>query len=325
MGAGVRVLARAGAVPPRGWTTRVVTVHRRRTTSYERRLGRAGKAIGASVARGLDRAFGSRAGGRFGILYYHRVGADIAATPVAPMNVTPPRFREQLSGLLDRGYHFASLQAVLDKTERGEPIPPKTVVVTFDDGYRSVYRNAWYVLRELEIPATVFLATAYIGSVDPFPFDPWGRDHRSTAASEGWLPLTWDQCAEMARSDLIDFGTHTHTHEDFRSRPDELAVDLRTSIEVMEERLGERPRLFSFPFGTVRSGFASAELATEARALSLRCALTTEIQLVDPAESPFTWGRFEAVGADSSAALAAKLDGWYEWMAKARALYQGLR
>ena len=61
------------------------------------------------------------------------------------------------------------LRALVDLAERGEPVPPKSVVITFDDGYASVYEHAWPMLRQLEIPATIFLASGFIDSRRPFP------------------------------------------------------------------------------------------------------------------------------------------------------------
>jgi peptidoglycan/xylan/chitin deacetylase (PgdA/CDA1 family) len=297
-----------------------------RTTTYETPLARAGKLVGAGVARGLNVALGRRrTAGRLGILYYHRVAEVPRAGSVPPLNVIPARFREQLEGLLDRGFRFARLRDVVDDVDGGVPIPPRTVVVTFDDGYDSVFWNAWPVLEELGVPATVFVATAFLGRTEPFPFDPWALEHRSIVPGETWLPMPWERCAEMARSALVDVGTHTHTHGNFRGQPEAFADDVHTSMDVIEEHLGTRPQLFSFPYGSVRSGFAGPDLARAAASLGLRCALTTEIRLIGRDDSPMAWGRLEAGGTDSSGTLAAKLDGWYEWMGRARDLYHAVR
>jgi cell division protease FtsH len=69
-------------------------------------------------------------------------------------------------------------------------------------------------------------------------------------------------------------------------------------------------------------GFAGADLAQAARRTGVTCGLTTEIELVDPAADPFTWGRVEAVESDSAATCAAKLSGWYNWMGTTRSVFQ---
>lgn len=283
----------------------------RRVGRYETRVARAGKSVGSHVASVLAAVFGSRAGDRFGILYYHRVApSDVSTRP--PLNVPPARFASQIAGLTRRGYRFAPLTEVLDRVRRGERLGPRTAVLTFDDGYGSVYQHAWPVLRDLGVPATIFLATAYMGEAKPFPFDHWALQHEATAPPDTWVPLTWDECQEMAAAGGVEFGTHTHTHRDLRADAAAFEEDLRRSIEVLEARLGRRPTLFSFPFGS--ASFATPALAETARRVGLHCGLTTRVSLADPLADPFTWGRLEGTAADTARSLAAKLDGWYAWM-----------
>lgn len=291
---------------------------------YESSVARAGKAAGAQVARVLHAMFGDHARGQAGILCFHRVSNAVDGV-APPLSVRPERFREQLDGLARRGYHFVPLRLLVELAERGERLPPKSVVVTFDDGYANVRDHAWPVLEDLRIPATIFLASAFIDSGRPFPFDPWAVEAAAGDSASAWMPLTWAGCLEMQGSDLVEFGTHTHTHRNFRRRPAEFEEDLRTSIEVIEGRLGQRPDLFSFPFGGVKRGFAGPDLAVIVDRLGLRCGLTTEIELVGPSVSPFRWGRIEATALDSAGTLAAKLEGWYAWMGWGREWYRRLR
>jgi peptidoglycan/xylan/chitin deacetylase (PgdA/CDA1 family) len=281
-----------------------------------------GKAVGGRIAQVLDAAFGSRAEDRFGILYYHRIADTTPGVPTPTLNVDPARFRAQLSGLRDRGFRFSTVGEVLDGIDAGAPPPRRTVIVTFDDGYEGVWQYAWPVLRELGIRATLFVASAFPDSEEPFPFDPWALAHASTVAPSAWMPLSWGRCAEMVTSGELEIGTHTHTHADFRRRPEDLRDDIRTSVRTIRERVGVTTTLFSFPFGNVRTGFASAELTAAASDAGMRCGLTTTMDLVRRGADPFTWGRFEAAGSDTPATLAAKLDGWYAWMEGGRRLFR---
>jgi peptidoglycan/xylan/chitin deacetylase (PgdA/CDA1 family) len=282
----------------------------------------AGKWIGGRVAFLLDAALGSRAGQSFGILLYHRIAPVHDGVRPPTMNVTPGRFREQLEGLLRCGYQFRPLREVVDGALKGEPPPPKTAVVTFDDGYQNIYLDAWPVLRELGVPATLFVVTGCLDSPEPFPFDPWGRHHHRQVPAAAWQPLTWEQCAEMERSGVIEIGSHTHTHRDLRRRPEQFASDLETSLALLAQRLGPGPRTFSFPFGGVRSGFAGPELTEQAKASGVICSLTTEIGLVELGASPFSWGRLEVIDQDTSSIVKAKLEGWYNWMGAAREVFR---
>ena len=189
----------------------------------------AGKWLGGRVALGLDAVLGPRpADGRFGILLYDRVAAAPDGLERPTMNVLPDRFAGQLEHLLAAGYRFLPVGAVVDRARAGRPLPARLAVLTFDDGYLNLYRNVWPVLRRLEVPATVFVATAFLDSQEPFPFDDWGRRHRGQAPPVAWQPLGWSQCREMEASGLVEIGSHTHTHRNFRGRPEAFAADLDT-------------------------------------------------------------------------------------------------
>jgi peptidoglycan/xylan/chitin deacetylase (PgdA/CDA1 family) len=289
---------------------------------FETQFARAGKRGGALASRGLRSLFGSRAAGRFGILYYHRVCPPAPGGP--PLAVHPDRFAEQVGGLQARGFRFAALEDVVAASVAGEPVPARTVVVTFDDGYRSVHEHAWPTLRRLGVPATIFLATGFVGSGAPFPFDPWAVSHRDAADPVTWAPLGWDQCADMIADGLIRIGSHTSTHADFRGRPADFERDVRTSLDEIEHGLGVAATTFSYPYGYTREGFVDDELVDALLRCGLRCAVTTDIDLVAPTDPPLRWGRIEAAASDSSADLAAKLDGWWAWMEAPRRLYHRL-
>jgi peptidoglycan/xylan/chitin deacetylase (PgdA/CDA1 family) len=265
-----------------------------------------GKRAAIRVGSGLSRVFGSCAGEGVGILTYHRVALGAGRGPAPTWNVTPRRLREQLQGLLARGYRPWPLRELLKGARKGRAFPRRAFVVTFDDGYENVYRHAWPVLTELRVPATVFLATAYLDSAAPFPFDDWPEAGSERVPPETWKPLTTPQCAEMLASGLVELGSHTHTHEVFRDRPDALRQDLLVSATVLRERFGVTEPTFAFPFG-----IAGPALATAARQAGMPCSLSTEAALVRRGSDPFTWGRFGIDDSDSAATIAARLDGWY--------------
>ncbi len=247
----------------------------------------------------------------FGILTYHRVCDDVGPDP-AMLNVSPERFRRQLAGLLKLGYRPLPLRSFVEQQQQSQPFDSRTFAVVFDDGFADIYRDAWPTLAELEVPATVFLATKYLDSTDKFSFDDWSQDSSDTAR-----PLSTDECRKMQASGLIDFGSHTHSHMDFRDQPDAFRKDLEASVELLRDRFAiERP-LFSFPYG-----FTSPELVQVARELEISCGLTADCQMVTQDDDPFAWGRFGATELDSPQSLAAKLDGWYS---RCQNLWRSLR
>jgi peptidoglycan/xylan/chitin deacetylase (PgdA/CDA1 family) len=277
------------------------------------------------AAVGLRSLLGSRAGQTVGILTYHRNAPHVRGLPAPLHNVTPERFSEQVSGLIRRGFNIWPLRRIVDDAVQGRPIPARTIAITFDDGFETVFTRAWPALRKWQAPATLFINTAYLDSSDPFPFDAWGVKWRGQAPPETYRPLTSSRCRELQAEGLIELGAHTHTHEDFRDSPQRFRQDLELSLGVLRSRFGLERVMFAFPFGSPALGFAGGALAHAARESGVACALTTESVLVDPRSDPFHWGRFNVFAWDTSATLAAKLAGWYSWAPKLRQRLSGGR
>lgn len=270
-----------------------------------------GKPTAGLAGMALRRVLGNRTSPTLGILMYHRIAPHAAGVPRPTWNVTPSRFRRQLAGLLAAGYRPIALRNALARHHRGETPGPRAFIVTFDDAYQCVYEHAWPVLRELQIPATVFVPTAYLDSNEPMLFDCWSAAGSSSVPASSWRCITSDQCQALIESGLIEIGTHTHTHQDFRGRPAELLRDLQISLELLRDRFHQSDATFAFPFGSRRLGFCSDELTDAARRAGVLCSLTTESELVASGVDPFTWGRFTVTESDTPSTLQMKLDGWY--------------
>ena len=264
------------------------------------------------LAAVLNDLFGPRERRAFGILMYHRVVNPPPDQPARTWNVPPALFEKQLTGLLDRGWRPLPLRHVLECVERHLPLPRKTFVITFDDGYVNTLTQALPVLTRMQAPATVFLSTAYLDSTRPFPSDDWPAAGRPGVPSEAWRPLTSEECRRLTGNGLIELGAHTHTHADFRFQPNAFLADLEKNLAVLRDRFGVQRPAFAFPYGSKSDGFANANLASAAREAGVLCSLTTEATIVRPDDSPFDWGRFAAADHDTARTLAAKLGGWQE-------------
>lgn len=259
----------------------------------------------------LGELLGSQGRDEFGVLMYHRVANETPSLSFPTWNVRPKTFRNQIEGLLRRGFQPLSLSRVFELREKREKLPAKCFVVTFDDVFECVYSNAFPILRELNVPATLFLATAYLDSSDPLPFDDWDAKGDARAPQDHWRAIRVEQCHVMQSSGLIEFGAHSHTHVDFRGRMEELRSDLRTCLQRLHELFGAGPRSFAFPYGTRETGFAGPPLSPVVREEGLLCAFSTEWERAALQGDPFEWGRFLVEEIDTSATLAGKLTGWY--------------
>ena len=212
--------------------------------------------------------------------------ADIAGQFTQPVDGNTRKISHSWKGYWLRGYAPWPLRKALEYRAAGYPIPRNAFVVVFDDGYANVATYAVPTLVRLRIPATVFLATAYLDQTAPFPFDDWHlAGHPAT--QHAWRPLSSDQVRGMLDTGWIEVGSHTHTHQDFRGRSHEFRSDVVTSLEVLDQRFGVQRPAFSLPFGVSESNWP--ELLQR---IHVSCCVTSDCQLVTPADDPYAWGRF---------------------------------
>jgi peptidoglycan/xylan/chitin deacetylase (PgdA/CDA1 family) len=265
------------------------------------------------AAAGLQRLMGNRRADGFGILMYHRVCDAVPGVAPPTWNVTPKQLRRQLSGLLARGFEAWPLAQLIDARRNLRAIPSNVFAVTFDDGYRNNLTAALPILRELQVPATIFLATKYLDSQAPFPFDDWPARGAAQVPTDHWQPLTTDECRELATSGLIELAAHTHSHERFVGRADAFRRDLTVCLEVLNERFGIKHPSFAFPYGAY-----DADMLEIVRRLGATCALITAYRRVECTDDEFGWSRFNVWNGDSATVLAAKLSGWYATAAHVR-------
>jgi peptidoglycan/xylan/chitin deacetylase (PgdA/CDA1 family) len=168
------------------------------------------------------------------VLLYHHVDEG---TP-ASTSLSPKLFGEHLDYLAANGYRALALEGLVDSLRVGGTIPDSTVAFTFDDGYRSVYTEAFPRLRELGWPFTVFVCPAAVDQ---------GRE----------LVMSWAQLREIAAAGAT-VANHGWVHEHLqRRRPEEtdLAWRERVKAELLEaqeriaEEIGTAPPLLAYPFG----------------------------------------------------------------------------
>jgi peptidoglycan/xylan/chitin deacetylase (PgdA/CDA1 family) len=163
------------------------------------------------------------------LLIYHRIGGGSPDERDLRLDA----FASQLDVLAE--HDVVALDRAMDRLDADDQRP--SVVLTFDDGFRDVYENAWPLLRQRRLPFTLYLATAYLGGTM--------RWEGSTAKADG-AALTWDMVAEMVYSGLCTVGNHTHDHVPPESLVEE---QLDRCSDLIEDRLGLRPRHFAYPWG----------------------------------------------------------------------------
>ncbi len=171
------------------------------------------------------------------VLMYHRVN-DVL--PAGEWVVPVARFREQMEYLdISRSDHA--------NRGRGRTSGLK-VAISFDDGYRDNYQNAYPILKRLKLPATIFLTTGYIGTLRKRPRYKdvsWRRDY-----------LNWREVREMAKNG-ITFGAHTVSHPhlpqlDYSQQKKEIQESIAAISHNVTKSQGNKS-IFSYPYGEYNS------------------------------------------------------------------------
>jgi peptidoglycan/xylan/chitin deacetylase (PgdA/CDA1 family) len=184
------------------------------------------------------------------ILGYHAV----SSTWRAPLAISEAVLRAQLTYVRERGYVGLTFSDA-ERRRREGTLPPRSAVITFDDGYVSTLRAA-PILVELGLPGTVFVVTTFVESGEPLSWP--GIDHllRPETADE-LRPLSWDQAESLAAAGW-EVGSHTATHPLLTRVDDErLRVELEESRTAIERRLGTCSSL-AYPYGLADDRVAAA-------------------------------------------------------------------
>ncbi|MEX0975167.1 MAG: polysaccharide deacetylase family protein, partial [Bacillota bacterium] len=190
------------------------------------------------------------------VLLYHELTADT----VSPKGMIVPlhEFREQMTLLKDCGYESITASQLEAHLAGRGTLPSRPVLITFDDGYESVYTLAYPVLRDLGLRATAFV----VGTTLRTP------NH-----------MTFEQLREMSASGVVEIASHTYAGHggtadapDIRSwTEDQVIADLSTLTAVLRAEKVPMAPAFAYPFGD-----PSAALESAVRKLGFTIAFTTE-------------------------------------------------
>jgi peptidoglycan/xylan/chitin deacetylase (PgdA/CDA1 family) len=180
-------------------------------------------------------ALAQTAESRVTILVYHR----FSDTADDSMTVRVTTFETQLQFLREHGYHIVPLRDVVNWLKgSGTALPSKPVVITVDDGHRSVYEKMLPIVLREHFPVTLFV----------YP----------SAISNASYALTWDQLRNLRQTGLFDVQSHTYWHPNFkveRRRRSEadfrqfVRAQLDTSRQRIESEVGGHVDMLAWPFG----------------------------------------------------------------------------
>ncbi len=171
------------------------------------------------------------------VLLYHHVGRD---TPPST-SVTPRLFADHLDYLQQHHYQVVPLSRIVSAVRSGSPLPDRTVAITFDDGYRSVYRQAAPLLARHGYPFAVFVTTGYVD------------------AGSGDF-MTWDELRALEKQGA-EIANHSRSHEHYVYRPPaespaqwqrSIRADIQGAQQRLEDELDHPLHALAYPYGEFR-------------------------------------------------------------------------
>jgi peptidoglycan/xylan/chitin deacetylase (PgdA/CDA1 family) len=238
------------------------------------------------------------------ILMYHSIAEEDEAgirgyyrTATAPLV-----FAAQMESLHQAGFAVVGLgEAVRRCTQPGAV--KNSVVITFDDGFRNFYTNAFPVLNRYGFTATMFLPTAHIGE--------------KQLSFKGKECLSWSEVRELQKHG-ISFGSHTVTHPQLHDcDPNSIKEEIVRSKYTIEQKLGCAIQSFSYPYAFPETdAIFKRRLREELLQAGYENGVCTTVGRPGPTSDPFFLKRLPVNSDDDPQLFLAKLAGSYDWIAK---------
>lgn len=174
------------------------------------------------------------------ILYYHSVLPDAEVATPNEVTISPEKLREELMLVKELGYTTLTMSEFTAYINDNKPIPEKSILITFDDGYTDNYAHAFPILKELNMKATIFMIASQVDS-----------GYYMSAA----------QLREMS-----DYGIDIESHTDNHVYLDTLSYDqqlkeLKDSKEKLEKILGKEVTSIAYPYGNYNEDTKKAAIA----------------------------------------------------------------
>ena len=231
---------------------------------------------------------------RFPVLMYHKVGEPVHIKADRFLNVSTPSFERQMTLLASMKFRVRPFAEIVEAATTGKTLLPRTLAITFDDGYANVGEHAAPILQRLNFPATVFVVSGGVGKTNA-----WDK-------SEGYPELNlmgWERLRQL-QSGGWEIGGHTRTHPHLDALENDLAeADILQGKEEVEAVLGVTLKTFCYPFG--HYSVATPELVARA---GFTGACTTKSGIYNPnSDSPYLIPRVKIAYRDGTFGLLYRL------------------
>jgi peptidoglycan/xylan/chitin deacetylase (PgdA/CDA1 family) len=274
----------------------------------------AGRLTTLYLVRPVRRICAAPNGLRIPILMYHSISekAPNAGQNDMALDTSPLVFESHLKYLSENGYTTISPTDVVGLLSSERAMDKKYVAITFDDGYRDFYINAFPVISKYGFNATVYLPTAYISTKACSLMD---REC-----------LTWTEVRELHKAGVA-FGSHTMSHSRLEEMSDaDLEQEVLASRQTIEDELGSPVYSFAYPFVfPEQDSLFVHRLRDLLKATGYHDGVSKVIGTVQSLEERFFLRRVRMSNCDDLMMLKAKLDGDYDWLRTAQSVRESVK
>jgi peptidoglycan/xylan/chitin deacetylase (PgdA/CDA1 family) len=234
------------------------------------------------------------------ILTFH----DIDQSP-SVISFPPQVFARGMANLHARGYRTLRLVEISELLRKNEPFPARSIAITFDDGYSSVYEEAFPVLKRYGMSATVFLTVGKTSVT---------TQSVNLPSLEGRTMLSWPRIREMVKHGIV-FGAHTLTHPDLTRLPsDRIKKEIIVSKDIIENALGTSVSSFAYPYGRYN------EFVREIVRQNFSCACSDKLGLMTTASDLYTLERVDSYYLRTDNLFNLTLTRLFPWYVKVRSV-----
>jgi len=224
------------------------------------------------------------------VLAYHKIACGFE---LGVNSISPRRFERQIRFIAEQGYTAITPDDLIHAFQSHSPLPPRSILITFDDGYENFYTDAYPILKKYGLTATVFVLAGYMGRLNTWDVQLGLKRPKH---------LSRDQIQALFK-DGIGIGSHglhhrflTHCH------PVEAKAELQESKSLLEELLQHPIHSFAYPYGSVNP--ATAEMV---QATGYSIAFSLEPYREITSESIYCFPRIAIYRCDTSRSFRAKL------------------
>jgi peptidoglycan/xylan/chitin deacetylase (PgdA/CDA1 family) len=249
----------------------------------------------AVQAAGSWKTLEAEVGKRLPVLMYHHIGeARRGAYP--DLTTSVPDFERQIRWLARHGYTSIKATDWLAWCSEGRPLPPKPVLLTFDDAYEETAENAGPILRAYGFTGSFMVVTNYIGKTNVWD-ELHGRPRFDIMSKDQILR----QCDQG-----IEYGAHSRSHPELTKGSDaELCDELQGSRDALAAILGHPIRCFAYPYGD------HDRRVRQCAATYFDMAFTTERKINHLSSDPHRLGRISFLPTDTAFGMWCRLQlGW---------------